>query len=282
MAGAAGSRQPRGGVGEGRAVPCRAMRSEERAALRHVAGAAALCLALLGAGALDGAGVAVGYGLYAEPAVGWLPPALAMPCNALVNLGYAALGWRWFPPAGPGPGPGPDPGRYLQAVFALLALAYGPVQWARLWSQHPRAAVLDQWVTLPIFAWAGLWCHALARGWRPAHAALATAASLLSYGLALAHPHGFELALAAHVAAVAAAAWQAQRRRGDAVSAWIAVAGFTACLGFVLLKLGDVWLAQWAPFQRLTGHFWSKVCDVLQFHCAFLFATRLGKRRPAP
>ncbi|XP_065279190.1 transmembrane protein 187 [Emys orbicularis] len=252
------------------------MRPEDRAALLHVSGAGALCLAVVAAGALDQVAVEVGYGYYAEPPVPWLPPALAMPCNSLVNLGYVALGWRWFPRAGRGPR------RYLQAVFALMALAYGPVQWARLWTQHPRAAVLDQWVTLPIFAWAGLWCHCLVQGWQPDRVALATGASVLSYGLALAHGRGFEGALAAHVAGVAGAAWRAQRRWGDAGSAWTAAAGFAACLGFVLLKLGDAWLAQWAPFQRLSGHFWSKVCDVLQFHCAFLFATRLGGAAPRP
>ncbi|KAM7133942.1 transmembrane protein 187 [Macrochelys suwanniensis] len=238
------------------------MGPEDRAALLHVSGAGALCLAVVAAGALDSVAVEVGYGHYAEPPVPWLPPALAMPCNSLVNLGYMALGWRWFPRAGHGPS------RYLQATFALLALAYGPVQWARLWTQRPRAAVLDQWVTLPIFAWAGLWFHSLVRGWQAGRAALAVGASLLSYGLALAHARGFELALATHVAGVAAAAWRAQRRRGDAASAWTAAAGFAACLGFVLLKLGDAGLARWAPFRRLSGHFWSKVCDVLQFHWA--------------
>ncbi|XP_075785224.1 transmembrane protein 187 [Pelodiscus sinensis] len=250
------------------------MGPEERAALLHVSGVSALGLAVVAAGALDSVAVEVGYGHYAEPPVPWLPAALAMPCNSLVNLGYVALGWRWFPRRGSG-----RP-RYLQAVFALMALGYGPLQWARLWSQHPRLAVLDQWATLPIFAWAGLWCHVLAQGWEPRCAGLTMAASLLSYSLALAHSRGFEVALGAHVAGVAAAAWRAQRRRGDAASGWTAAAGFTACLGFVALKLADLWLAQWGPFQRLSGHFWSKVCDVLQFHCAFLFATRLGAPRP--
>ncbi|KAG6920685.1 transmembrane protein 187, partial [Chelydra serpentina] len=171
---------------------------EDRTALLHVSGAGTLCLAVLAAGPLDSVAVEVGYGHYAEPPVPWLPLALAMPCNSLVNLGYMALGWRWFPRAGH------RPSRYLQATFALLALAYGPVQWARLWTQQPRAAVLDQWVTLPIFAWAGLWRHCLARGWQAGRAAQAVGASLLSHGLAPAHARGFEPALAAHVAGVAA------------------------------------------------------------------------------
>uniref|UniRef100_A0A8C8RRP6 Transmembrane protein 187 n=1 Tax=Pelusios castaneus TaxID=367368 RepID=A0A8C8RRP6_9SAUR len=253
------------------------MGPKEQLALWHVATASVLCLVVVAAGMLDGVTVEVGYGHYAEPPVPWLPPMLAMPCNSLVNLAYMALGWCWFPRDGAGSS------RYLQAVFALMALGYGPVQWARLWTQHPQTAVLDQWVTLPIFAWAGLWCYVLAWGWRPGQAVLVVGVSLVSYSMALAHPCGFELALAVHVVAVAGAVWQAQRRLGDVDSAWTVVAGFAACLGFVVLKLADRWLAQWAPFQRFTGHFWSKVCDVLQFHCVFLFATRLGPRGcPAP
>ncbi|XP_074872976.1 transmembrane protein 187 [Carettochelys insculpta] len=251
-------------------------RPDDCVALLHVAGASILCLAVVATGVLDSVAVEVGYSHYAEPPVPWLPSVLSMPCNSLVNLGYVVLGWHWFPQDGYGWS------RYLQAVFALMALGYGPLQWARLWSQHPRAAVLDQWVTLPIFAWAGVWCHSLAQGWQPGYAALVMGASLLSYSLALVHAHGFELVLAAHVAGVAAAALRAQLHLGDMSSAWMAAAGFSACLGFVVLKLGDTWLAQWAPFQRLSGHFWSKVCDVLQFHCAFLFAVRLGRSHPAP
>ncbi|XP_067171216.1 transmembrane protein 187 [Apteryx mantelli] len=247
------------------------MAPEDRAAFLHVAAGLALCAATVASGALDGAAVEVGYGHYAELPVAWLPGPLAMPCNALVNLGYAGAGWRWLPRAGAGPH------RYLQAVFAAMALAYGPVQWVRIWTQRPRTAVLDQWVTLPFFAWAAVWCRAAADGWRPHRTLLAVALSLASYGLALLHRRGFEAALAAHVAAVAAAARRAQRLRGDAATARAAAVGFAACLGFVGLKVADPWLGRWWLFRRFSGHFWSKVCDVLQIHAAFLFLTRLGR-----
>ncbi|KAL8164374.1 UNVERIFIED_CONTAM: hypothetical protein K2H54_050021 [Gekko kuhli] len=102
------------------------------------------------------------------------------------------------------------------------------------------------------------------------------AASLASYGLALLHPQGFELALGGHILTVLWKVFRAQRHLGDATSAGIVALGLASCLGFVCLKLWDQELAQWALFRRLTGHFWSKICDVLQFHCAFLFCVRLG------
>ena len=34
--------------------------------------------------------------------------------------------------------------------------------------------------------------------------------------------------------------------------------------------------------EIITGHFWSKVCDVLQFHFAFLFLTSLHTCRRCP
>ncbi|XP_068780210.1 transmembrane protein 187 [Struthio camelus] len=250
------------------------MAPEDRAAFLHVAAGCALCAAVAASGALDGAVAEAGDQGYAEPPVAWLPGPLAMPCNGLVNLAYAAAGWRWLPRAGAGPR------RYLQAVFAAMALAYGPVQWVRVWTRRPRAAALDQWVTLPFFAWAAVWCETAAGGpWRPRRALLAVAASLASYGLALLHRRGFEAALAGHAAAAAAAALRAQRRRGDAATARAAAAAAAAFLGFAGLKAADLWLGRWWLFRRFSGHFWSKVCDALQIHAACLFLTRLGRPR---
>uniref|UniRef100_A0ACB8EM56 Uncharacterized protein n=2 Tax=Sphaerodactylus townsendi TaxID=933632 RepID=A0ACB8EM56_9SAUR len=159
-----------------------------------------------------------------------------------------------------------------------MALAYGPVQWVRLWTQSHRAAVLDQWATLLIFAWAAVWCHFLEHGWQPNTFFAMETVSLASYGLAVLHPQGFELALGAHIVIVVWKVLQVQHHLGDATSMGIVVLGMISCLGFVCLKLWDHELAHWTPFSRLTGHFWSKICDVLQFHCAFLFCSRLSKQ----
>ncbi|XP_020648603.3 transmembrane protein 187 [Pogona vitticeps] len=249
-----------------------AMKPGGREALLHVAGGLVFCVGVVVSGVLDGVHTEIGYEYYAEPTVPELPAILAMPANCLVNVAYILLGWYWLPS-----GDGDGPMHYLQEVFALMALMYGPVQWVRLWTQHHWAAILDQWLTLPIFAWAAVWCHFLEYGWQTRTFLAIEVTSLASYILALLHNQGFELALAGHIFVVVWRAQKVQRHLGNAMSAWIMILGMVSCLGFVTLKLLDQELARWPPFHRFTGHFWSKICDVLQFQCAFLFFTRLRK-----
>ncbi|XP_044299441.1 transmembrane protein 187 isoform X2 [Varanus komodoensis] len=255
-----------------KALKSSASKLGNRRALLHVAGGLMLCVGVVASGVFDGVHTDIGYEHYAEPTVPGLPAVLAMPANCFVNLAYILLGWYWLPSV--------DKGRhtyYLQEVFALMALAYGPVQWVRLWTQHHWAAILDQWVTLPIFAWTAIWCHFLEHGWQTGTFLAMEMTSLASYVLALFHPQGFELALTSHILVVVWRVLKVQRYLGNATSFWIMVLGMISCLGFVSLKLWDQELAQWVLFRRLTGHFWSKICDVLQFHCAFLFFTQLSK-----
>ncbi|XP_042304347.1 transmembrane protein 187 [Sceloporus undulatus] len=239
----------------------------------QVAGGLVLCVGIVASGILDDVQTEIGYGYYAEPTMPQLPAILAMPANCLVNVAYVLLGWYWLPSCD-------KKGQtyyYFQEVFAVMALAYGPVQWVRLWTQHHWAAVLDQWLTLPIFAWVVVWCHFLEQGWKPTTFLAMEVASLTSYALALLYPQGFELALGGHIFIVVWRAWKVQRHLGNAASFQIMALGIASCLGFISLKLWDQDLAQWALFQRFTGHFWSKICDVLQFHCAFLFLTQLSR-----
>ncbi|XP_049500442.1 transmembrane protein 187 [Panthera uncia] len=254
------------------------MQPESTRALCHVAVASCFCLAVVYAGVFDGVSIQVGYEHYAEAPVAGLPVFLAMPFNSLVNTAYVLLGVYWLRrkavPLG-------HPVhvrrvRYLKDVFAAMALVYGPVQWLRVATQTHRAAVLDQWLTLPIFAWPAAWCLSLDRGWRPGLFLAIEGLSLGSYGLAWLHPCGFEAALGAHIAVAVGRALHAHRRHGGASSGRRLALGVLSCAGFVVLKLCDHQLARWRLFQRLTGHFWSKVCDVLQFHCAFLFLTGLN------
>ncbi|XP_062940105.1 transmembrane protein 187 [Cynocephalus volans] len=256
------------------------MQPESGQALLHVAVASCLCAAAVSVGVFDGVTVQVGYEHYAEACIAGLPSFLAMPFNSLVNLAYVLLGVHWLRREARTPGHGAG---YLKAAFAGMALVYGPVQWLRIGTQARPAAVLDQWLTLPIFAWPVAWCLYLDRGWEPWLLLSVEGLSLCSYSLALLHPHGFEVALGAHVAAAVGQALRAQGRYGSAASAAYLALGVLSCLGFVVLKLCDHQLAQWHLFQRLTGHFWSKVCDVLQFHFAFLFLTTLNTcQRPCP
>ncbi|XP_063150330.1 transmembrane protein 187 [Candoia aspera] len=250
-----------------------AMKSEDKPFL-HVTGGLLLCLLAVASGMFECVHTDIGYEHYAEPTVAGMPAFLAMPANCLINLAYILLGWYWWPPG--------EKNRqtcYFQEVFALMALAYGPTQWVRLWTQHHWAAVLDQWLTLPIFAWVIVWCLFLEYGWKPYVFLVTEAASLTSYVLALLHPQGFELALGGHIFVVFWRVLKVQRHLGNARSTWIIVLGMISCLGFISLKVWDRELAQWALFSQLTGHFWSKICDVLQFHCAFLFLTLLSGHR---
>lgn len=166
---------------------------------------------------------------------------------------------------------------YTKDVFALMAVAYGPVQWVRLATLRRAPSVLDQWFTLPIFAWVLVWCHVVDKGWSSRYALMVESCSVLSYGLALFHDRGFEAALGFHIAFAAFKGVRAQMSLGDTASMRYLCFALLSCAGFVLLKLLDHSLAEYWVFQNLTGHFWSKVCDILQFHYSFCFLTRLSE-----
>ncbi|XP_007955383.1 transmembrane protein 187 [Orycteropus afer afer] len=260
------------------------MKPESKQALLQVAVAGCLCAATVHTGVFEGVFVQVGYEHYAEAPVASLPAFLAMPFNSLINVAYMFLGWYWLDRDGGVPGCSAEASRarHLRGVFAAMALLYGPVQWLRIGTQAHPAAVLDQWLTLPIFAWPVAWCLYLDKGWWPWSLLCVECLSLASYGLSLLHPCGFEVALGLHILAVVGQALRAQARAGSATSGVYLALGVLSCLGFVVLKLWDQELARWGPFQHLTGHFWSKVCDVLQFHFAFLFLTHLDSHHRLP
>ncbi|XP_006877289.1 PREDICTED: transmembrane protein 187 [Chrysochloris asiatica] len=260
------------------------MKPESRQALFHVIIAGCLCVATIYSGVFQGVFVQVGYEHYAETPVASLPSFVAMPFNSLINVAYMLLGWHWLHRDGSMLGRSPEAPKlqYLKDVFAAMALVYGPVQWLRIGTQAHPAAVLDQWLTLPIFAWPVAWCLYLDKGWRPWLFLSIECLSLASYCLALLHPYGFDVALSIHILTAVGQAVRLQARAGDTTSGVYLVLGVLSCLGFVVLKLWDHQLAQWRPFQQLTGHFWSKVCDVVQFHFAFLFLTNVGSHQRVP
>ncbi|KAG8447912.1 hypothetical protein GDO86_015142 [Hymenochirus boettgeri] len=247
-------------------------------AFLHVAVAFTVCFLLVNTGMMDMVTTELDYSHYAEKPITWLPPFLAMPCNSLINLGYILLGiyWRLLESKAVGKD---QTGQYLKNVFSWMALVYGPVQWVRIWTLSHYAALLDQWFTLPIFAWACIWCNSINKKWNTQHFLVMELISLGSYFLSLLHPQGFEVALAIHITWALISGVRAQSRFGDASSFKHLLFAFFSCLGFVVLKLMDHWLAQCFMFQRFTGHFWSKVCDILQFHYAFCFLTHLDQER---
>ncbi|XP_019939447.2 transmembrane protein 187 [Paralichthys olivaceus] len=246
-------------------------------ALLHVSLPFLFCVLVANTGLFDGVAVDLSYDHYAERRVESLPPFLAMPCNCVVNVLYICMGLYWLR-SREGEG---EQSRYLRQVFALMAILYAPVQWTRLAVLRRAPAVLDQWFTLPIFAWVPVWIGFIERGpdkWRASHAAALEACSLLSYGLTLVHELGFEVALGCHVALAVFMGMRVQRTHGDRRTGAYLQLAVLSCAGFVLLKLLDHWLARYRLFQRFTGHFWSKVCDVLQFHFSFCFLSTLTHR----
>lgn len=170
-------------------------------ALAHVSLAFVIFVALANTGLFERVSVDLSYEHYAEQRVEHLPPFLAMPCNNLVNVAYVLMGLYWLR----WPRAADEAARslYVRQVFALMALFYAPVQWTRLATLRRAPAVLDQWLTLPIFAWVPVWIHHVELLRSPdqrgasfvGYAASLEAASALSYGLALLHERGFEVAL---------------------------------------------------------------------------------------
>ncbi|KAJ1095374.1 hypothetical protein NDU88_000539 [Pleurodeles waltl] len=248
-----------------------------RKALLHVAVTSCFCIAIVSTGLFDNVATELGYAHYAERPVPGLPALIAMPFNCLINLAYMVMGVYWLCHDDVAQRQG-QASLYIKNVFASMAIVYGPVQWFRLWSMTHSSAVVDQWFTLPIFAWVPVWCHSILHGWSLEMAITIEGLSLTSYGMALAHSQGFELALGCHILAAAWGGLQVQQKHGDSTSRTYMGLALVSCFGFVVFKLLDHYLAHWIFFQRLTGHFWSKVCDVLQYHYSLRFLTYVDSR----
>ncbi|XP_068448095.1 transmembrane protein 187 [Clinocottus analis] len=247
-----------------------------KSALLHVSVPFVLCVVWANTSLFDDVQVDLSYDHYAEQIVAGLPGFLALPCNCLVNLAYIYMGLYWL--LWPRGVQETSQSRYMREVFAIMAVLYGPVQWTRLALLRRAPAVLDQWFTLPIFTWVPVWIGFIERGpakWSALHAVAHELFSILSYGLALVHARGFELALGCHVSLAVYKGVRVQIAHGDARTRRYLVLAVLSCAGFVVLKLLDHWLAQYRLFRRLTGHFWSKVCDVMQFHFSFCFLSAL-------
>lgn len=244
-----------------------------KSALFHVTVPFVVCILLANTSLFDHVKVDLSYEHYAEKTVDSLPCFLAMPCNSLVNTGYLFMGLLWLFKYRNSQETEED--RYRRQVFAFMAVFYAPVQWTRLAVLKRAPAVLDQWFTLPIFAWVLVWISFILEKSSRKHALVIELCSLLSYGLALVFDRGFEAALGLHVFFGVFKGVQAQLHVGNKQTFRYLVLAVLSCAGFVVLKLLDHWLAQFWLFQRLTGHFWSKVCDVLQFHYSFCFLTTM-------
>lgn len=202
---------------------------------------------------------------------------LKMPANASVNLGYVLVGiyWLWKT-------------RQLQKklkdqvffyyMFSWMSVFYGFVQFGRIVTQKRSFAVLDQWFTLPFFAWIVCWNEFVYRGhWKTGRYLSIMRISVFSYFAVLLHDQGFEAVLGLHILAALAYSLRTQWKPGlgTARSRLSFILALSSCAGFVCLKLADHYLARYSSFQTFTGHFWSKVCDVAQIHFAADFFKKL-------
>ena len=263
--------------------------------LMHVlTGATVIAGVVMLAGSLmDDVQVHLGLQHYSESlsplSTAWFP----MPFNTIVNIGYVAVGIFWILHVH-------DlrtrdaisvDDAYLMYVLAWMLVVYGPVQLVRIVTHWRVAGILDQWYTLPIFAWVGVSCHEIGHRHSIWSVGIIMTVSVSSYGLTLLHRYGFEVALTAHITGVVAQAWCVhQRSLADSKHDWQKqqTAFFRAvvcCAGFVSLKLADWDLARLLPipFTVFTGHFWSKIADFMQAHysCQFLegcLPTRLDSK----
>jgi len=263
--------------------------------LMHVGCGAALIavLVLLSGSLTDSIKVDLGLHHYSESlsplSTQWLP----MPFNTVVNVGYIVVGIYWILRVRShltDGGMSVDEA-YLMYVFSWMLMLYGPVQFVRVVTHCHVAGILDQWYTLPIFAWIGIVCREMGSTsgmlnvwsvW------LTITTSVASYGLAVLHSRGFEIALGAHICGVVTQAWCVHRRssadteldRQRRLAAFIRAV--VCCAGFVLLKLADWHLVRLLPipFAVLSGHFWSKIADFMQAHYACRFLEAILSSRP--
>ena len=133
---------------------------------------------------------------------------------------------------------------------------------------------LFQWFTLPFF---GLVIHFLLSRTNPklqlGKKSLFASVSLshASYGLALLHPLGFDLALAIHILISAILGYSFYNAKKEPEIRLLVVKTVLSCAGFVVLKLADFYLAELhLIFEIFSGHFLSKVCDVMQIYYSLL------------
>ncbi|EDO49776.1 predicted protein, partial [Nematostella vectensis] len=221
-------------------------------------------------GVLDRAKVELGFEHYTEKAD---PNSmLKMPANALVNFGYLILGIYWILVTKKTQQKLKEEA-FFYYVFSWLAVFYSAVQFGRIVTQTRVFAILDQWLTLPFFAWVVCWNEYVYRDylWQSSRFMFIMRLSILSYAAALFHDQGFEFSLGLHILAAVAYSVRTQTRIGNKTSLKYFVYACVSCSGFVFLKLADHYLGQFDIFQRFSGHFWSKIADIGQIYCVLKY-----------
>lgn len=212
-----------------------------------------------------------------------LPKWLKMPLNTLVNAGYVMVGAYWLAVIlrCHGSEEISDVDAYTFYVFNIMAIFYGPVQMIRVITQKHRFAILDQWVTLPFFMWVYIWGRYLSsNSWTNIRVFVGMALSISSYVLTLYYDIGFEIALGLHILFAFTGAIFAYRKYKTAEAHVPILCAVLSCSGFVILKLLDLYLPSIHPiFTKISGHFLSKIADVLQIHFVDKYFMAITKKK---
>ncbi|GFO44055.1 transmembrane protein 187 [Plakobranchus ocellatus] len=218
-------------------------------------------------GLFDKVELELGLQHYAE--MPWFPLFNVMPLNTVINLGYIGLGLFWCGFTSTALEQGMFKGRdcLLFYIFNIMASCYGCVQLLRILSHHVVWAVLDQWCTLPFFAFVFVWGLYLTYGWSSSRAFLILMTSIMSYCITLFCSLGFEIILGIHMACAITGGVLAYKRYPAAETLSTLYQALLSCSGFVFLKLFDHRLVQVSSvFKVVSGHFLSKICDIYQIH----------------
>ncbi|CAF1027000.1 unnamed protein product [Adineta steineri] len=217
---------------------------------------------------------------YAEKPWPSMPSYFAMPFNTLINIIYTFLGVYWL---------------FLRRqkrdhsvnlrVFCWIIIIYSGVQLFRIVTQQHFFGVLDQWYTLHIASWVFLWALSLQLekdNWIVKNFILIELILCLSYPiLGNLHPHGYEVTIGTHLILILVAVIRLhmtlKNEKDTNFRVCLLCICASCCIGFVLFDLLELYLATLWPsmFTVWSGHFFSRVCDILQIHFMITLLTMI-------
>lgn len=206
---------------------------------------------------------------YAERWEGGVPSWLPMPLNTIVNAGYILVCAYWCCLIWQANRVGfvKCQDAFLFYTFNIMGCLYGLIQAYRILYQSPASAIIDQWYTLPFFMMVVVWAQVFHHGWSMQRFVILMFISVASYSLSLVTSWGFEITLGCHISLAIYTVTCAYRKYPSDEALQYFVLGTLSCFGFVILKLLDLILPQfhWI-FNKITGHFLSKICDIFQIY----------------
>jgi TMEM187 protein family len=182
-----------------------------------------------------------------------------MPFNTIVNVLYLIVSCRWLYWLHHHHKQIPFTTFLYLVPFHTLNMCYGVVQFIRIVTQDPYWAVVDKSLAFPFFTWTILASidHIRFHDYRRWFA-------LTFLPFYLCTVCSFRIVLAVHILATILTTIHVCQPHTTKLWCYALV----CCCGFVGLKYWDHELATVYPplFTVLSGHFWSKVCDVGQAH----------------